>query len=69
MLGIRRNGRADSDIRMAWGQPGRIGSGVTVLAGSTLAFTDFVAGRSMAAVTVLAATSMMPLWRKFSVDR
>ncbi len=61
MLSIRRNGRADADIRIASGQPGRIGSGVTVLASSTLASTDFVVGRSTAAVTVLVATSMIPV--------
>ncbi len=61
MLSIRRNGRADSDIRMASGQPGRIGSGVTVRASSTLASTDLVVGRSTAAVTVLVATSMIPV--------
>ena len=61
MLSSRRNGRADSDIRMACGQPGRIGSGVTVRASSTLASTDFVVGRSTAAVTVLVATSMIPV--------
>ena len=61
MLSIRRNGRADADIRMACGQPGRIGSGVTVRASSTLASTDFVVGRSTAAVTVLVATSMIPV--------
>ena len=61
MLSSRRNGRADSGIRMACGQPGRIGSGVTVRASSTLASTDFAAGRSTAAVTVLVATSMIPV--------
>ena len=61
MLSIRRNGRADSDIRIACGQPGRIGSGVTVRASSTLASTDLVSGRSTAAVTVLVATSMIPV--------
>ncbi len=61
MLSSRRNGRADSDIRMACGQPGLIGSGVTVRASSTLASTDFVVGRSTAAVTVLVATSMIPV--------
>ena len=42
MLSIRRNGKADADIFMASGQPGRIGSGVTVRASSTLASTDLV---------------------------
>ena len=61
MLSIRRNGRADADIFMASGQPGRTGSGVTVRASSTLASTDLVVGRSTAAVTVLVATSMIPV--------
>ncbi len=61
MPSSRRNGSADSAIAMACGQPGRIGSGVTVRASSTLASTDFVAGRSTAAVTVLVATSMIPV--------
>ena len=61
MPSSRRNGSADSDIRMACGQPGRIGSGVTVRASSTLASTDFVVGRSTAAVTVRVATSIIPV--------
>ncbi len=61
MLSIRRNGRADADIFIASGQPGRIASGVTVRASSTLASTDLVVGRSTAAVTVRVATSMIPV--------
>ena len=42
-------------------QPGRIGSGVTVRASSTLASTDLADGRSTAAVTVRVATSIIPV--------
>jgi len=57
MPSSRRNGSADSAIAMACGQPGRIGSGVTVRASSTLASGALVVGRSTAAVTVRVATS------------
>ena len=56
-----RQGSAERDIASASAQPGRIGSGVTVRASSTLASTDLVVGRSTAAVTVLVATSIMPV--------
>jgi hypothetical protein len=61
MSSSRCQGSADRDIASASAQPGRIGSGVTVRASSTLASTDLVAGRSTAAVTVLVATSIMPV--------
>lgn len=57
----RRCGGADSDIASAFAQPGRIGSGVTVRASSTLASTDFADGCSTATVTVLVATSTIPV--------
>ena len=41
--------------------PGRIGSGVSARASSTLASTDRVEGRSTAAVTVRVATSIIPV--------
>ncbi|GGN99118.1 hypothetical protein GCM10010112_92620 [Actinoplanes lobatus] len=56
-----RCGSTDRDIRNASGQPGRIGSGVTVRASSSEASTDLVVGRSTAAVTVLVATSIRPV--------
>ena len=50
-----------ADIPSASAQPGRIGSGVTARASSTLASTALVDGRSTAAVMVLVATSIMPV--------
>ena len=61
MSSSRCQGSAERDIASASAQPGRIGSGVTVRASSTLASTDLVVGRSTAAVTVLVATSIMPV--------
>jgi hypothetical protein len=60
-LSIRRCGNTECDIASACGQPGRIGSGVTVRASSNDASTDFVVGRSTAAVTVRVARSIMPV--------
>ena len=45
----------------AFAQPGRIGSGVTVRASSTLASADLAVGCSTAAVTVRVATSTIPV--------
>jgi hypothetical protein len=61
MSSSRSNGSADRDIASACDQPGRIGSGVTVWASNTLASTDLVVGGNTAAVTVLVATSIMPV--------
>ena len=48
-------------MRRAFTHPGRMVSGVTVRASSSEASTDFVVGRSTAAVTVLVATSIIPV--------
>ena len=57
----RRCGSADADMARAFAQPGRIGSGVTVRASSTLASAAFAVGCSTAAVTVRVATSTIPV--------
>ncbi|WP_327739559.1 hypothetical protein OG749_42695 [Streptomyces nojiriensis] len=56
-----RCGSTERDIFSASTQPGRISSGVTVRASSTLASTDFVVGRSTAADSVRVATSINPI--------
>jgi hypothetical protein len=61
ILDSRANGSTDRDIASACVHPGRIGSGVSVRASNTLASTDFVVGRSTAAVTVRVATSIIPV--------
>lgn len=51
-------GRIESAIARVWLQPGRIGSGTSILASSTAASTPFVpAGRSRAAQIVRVVTS------------
>lgn len=54
MPSSRRNGSADSAITMACGQPGRIGSGVTVRESSMLAPGALVADRSTVALPLTA---------------
>ncbi|MFE2109206.1 hypothetical protein ACFXAF_25545 [Kitasatospora sp. NPDC059463] len=60
-LSSRRCGSTERDIRRASAQPGRINSGVTARASSTLASTDVVVGRSTPSDSVLVATSIMPV--------
>jgi hypothetical protein len=57
----RAQGSTEAAIVSACVQPGRIGSGVSARASSTLASTLRVVGRSTAADTVRVATSMMPV--------
>jgi hypothetical protein len=57
-------GSNDADILSDSDQPGRIGSGTSILASSNAASTAFVpAGRSTAAQIVRVATSTAILWR------
>jgi hypothetical protein len=59
-----RWGISVADIASASDQPGRSGSGTSVLASSSAASTDLVpAGRSTAAQIDLVATSRATLWR------